>query len=232
MKELLFISYAHDNYDKVKLIKKELENNPFFEPLVVADKRKPNSALVKLISEGIDSSYCIIPILSPQSFRTQWINQEIGYAFAQNKPIYPIIESSVFNELKGFIHKQNQCPYIYTLRMGLFLKDENKQFISCFKQLIKDLEDEYKANQHKDKMEVIQKANESILLPLGLDSNRFSSFSLRKPLGTIARSGEKCPETGIWKTSTRPTTSIPFNEGVKMPSYEGKPMIWKLVSYT
>ena len=50
MKELLFISYANDNYDKVRLIKKELADHFLFEAVVIADRRKPNKALVKLIT--------------------------------------------------------------------------------------------------------------------------------------------------------------------------------------
>jgi hypothetical protein len=227
MKELLFISYANDNYDKVRLIKKELANHSLFEALVVADRRKPNKALVKLITEGIDSSYCIIPILSPQSFKQQWINQEIGYAYCHNRPIIPIVESHILDDLKGFIHKQNQCPYTYSIRMGLFRRDENISFMDCFKVLIKDLEDEYKAFKKKSTLEMVREANSSFLPP----NERFLS-NLKEPLGSIARTGEVCPESGMWKTKKEPPTStMPFNKGVKMPHYEGRAIIWKLVSY-
>jgi predicted transcriptional regulator len=100
-KRVLFISYASENYDKVKLIKKELANHLLFEPFVVADRRKPNKALVKLVSDGIDSAYCIVPILSPQSYKTQWINQEIGYAAGKDIPIIPIVETTILDNLKG-----------------------------------------------------------------------------------------------------------------------------------
>jgi hypothetical protein len=228
MKELLFISYANDNYDKVRLIKKELADHSLFEALVVADRRKPNKALVKLITEGIDSAYCIIPILSPQSFRQQWINQEIGYAYGQNKPIIPIVESSILDDLKGFIHKQNQCPYSYTIRMGLFRRDENISFIEVFKVLIKDLETEYKEFKKKSTLEIVREANSVFLQP-----NEPFLSNLRKPTGTIARTGEVCPESGMWKTRKNPPTStMPFTKGVKMPHYEGRAIIWRLVSYS
>jgi hypothetical protein len=147
-KKLLFISYSNDNYDKVKLIKKELENHILFEPLVIADRRKPNNALGKLIREGIDSAYCIVPILSSQSFKTQWINQEIGYAIAKDKPIIPIIEGTILKELKGFVNNQNQCPYCYAGKGGLLIRDENKSFMTWFRILVKDLEEEF-YNTHK-----------------------------------------------------------------------------------
>lgn len=149
-KKKLFISYYSENIDKVRHIKKELENHPLFEPLVVADKRKANSALTKLVSEGIDMSYRLIPILSPQSYRTQWINQEIGYAICKNIPIIPIVEVSILDDLKGFVHKQNQCPYTYkAARKGVIVRDENKGFMSSFRLLIEDLKEEL-GNYSKD----------------------------------------------------------------------------------
>jgi hypothetical protein len=154
-KKILFISYANDNYDKVKHIKKELENHPLFEPLVIADRRKPNEGLVKLIKEGIESAYCVIPILSPQSFKTQWINQEIGYAEGTGVRIIPIVESTILNDLKGFVHSQNQCPYLYTARLRLYLRDENKDFMNKFRLLIKDLEEEANINRKPNKGKII-----------------------------------------------------------------------------
>jgi len=223
MGKLLFISYESSNFDKVQLIKKELANHPLFEPLVIADRRRANNALSELVKEGIDSAYCVIPILSPQSFKTQWINQEIGYAIGINRPIKPIVEMGILKDLKGFVHSQNQCPYTYTYRPSPFKSVEKETFMECFRLLIKDLEEVAK----KTKSEIIKEANSSLLPP----SRNFLS-NLREPLGAVARSGEVCPESGIWKTSkTPPTTSIPYNKGTKMPAYEGKAIIWKLVSY-
>ena len=232
MKEKLFISYANENADKVKLITNELLEHPIFEPLVVANKREPNKALVKKVTEGIDSAYRFIPILSIQSFKTQWINQEIGYAVCKNIPIVPIVQKEVLSDLKGFIHKQNDCPYIYALKIGLFRRDENISFINCLKDLIKDLEIEYKADKKNTTAERVREANRSLILspPPQPHTNAFLNF--KKPLGTIARTGELCPEDGIWKTDKKPTTSIQYKKDLKMPAIEGKPMIWKLVSYS
>lgn len=228
-KRLLFISYSNDNYDKVILIKRELLNHSLFEPLIIADSRKPNSALCKLVSDGIDSAHYIIPILSPQSYQTQWINQEIGYSIAKEKPIIPVVESTILNVLKGFIHKQNQCPYSYTARLNR--SDENKSFMSCFRALIKDLENEIIIVQQASAREMVREANRS-LLPLSQPEPQVELFShLRKPIGTIARTGEKCPENGIWKTGIKPTTSISFAKGTKFPPFQGGPIIWKLVRY-
>lgn len=155
MKEKLFISYANENADKVKLITNELLEHPIFEPLVVANKREPNKALVKKVTEGIDSAYRFIPILSIQSFKTQWINQEIGYAEGRGKSIKPIVEKTILKKLKGFVHSNNQCPYLYTARIRKNLRDENKDFMNKFRLLIKDLEEELNVNQKPNKTEII-----------------------------------------------------------------------------
>lgn len=229
-KKLLFISYANENYDKVKLIKKELERHFLFEPLIVADRRKPNKALVKLVTDGIDSSFCVIPIISSQSYKTQWINQEIGYAYCKEINIIPIIENSVLDELKGIIHKQNQCPYLYTGRLSLTVRDENKSFMTQFRTLIKDIE-ELLSETEETKLE--QNVAPVIIRESSGPESRYKGIiELRKPLGIIARSGETCPERGVWKTTNQPTTTLELLAGLKMPAIQGKPVIWKLVSYT
>ena len=53
----------------------------------------------------------------------------------------------------------------------------------------------------------------------------------RVPLGTTARTGEKCPESGIWRVVGHPTTDAPIARGNTMPPYNGKAVTWKLVQY-
>ena len=142
MKKKLFISYASENLKKVDLIVKELKNHPHFEPLVVANNREPNKALIKKVTSGIKSSYRVIVLLTKESITSQWINQEIGFAFGEKIPVIAIIEQSLLDNdrLKGFIHKQNDCPYKYPTRTGLLMREENKGFMAVFRLLIKDLE--------------------------------------------------------------------------------------------
>lgn len=154
-KKRIFISYSHANIRKVELIKTALLKHPLFVPFIVADKRSPNDALVKLVKEGIDGSYCVIPILSPQSYKEQWINQEIGYAIGVGKKVAPIIGDTILDKLKGFVHKQNQCPYIYKSHKGTSITSENREFMKRFRQLISDLAEvvdiENKASEEKSK---------------------------------------------------------------------------------
>lgn len=53
----------------------------------------------------------------------------------------------------------------------------------------------------------------------------------RKPLGTTARTGEKCPESGVWESQDSPSTTAPIAEGDTMPPHNAKAVTWKLIQY-
>jgi hypothetical protein len=53
----------------------------------------------------------------------------------------------------------------------------------------------------------------------------------RVPIGTTARTGEKCPESGIWRVVGSPTTDAPIAKGNTTPPYNNKAVTWKLVQY-
>lgn len=46
-----------------------------------------------------------------------------------------------------------------------------------------------------------------------------------------ARTGEKCPASGIWKVEGFPTTTAPIAKGNIMPPYSGKAVTWRLIQY-
>lgn len=54
---------------------------------------------------------------------------------------------------------------------------------------------------------------------------------MKKPIGTTARTGEACPESGVWKVVGKPTTTAPIAKGNRMPPYGGKAVTWQLASY-
>lgn len=53
----------------------------------------------------------------------------------------------------------------------------------------------------------------------------------RAPLGTLARTGERCPESGVWKVVGTPTTTAPIAKHNVMPPYSGKAVTWQLIQY-
>lgn len=53
----------------------------------------------------------------------------------------------------------------------------------------------------------------------------------KKPLGTKAKTGEKCPESGVWKVIGTPSTTAPISEGNTMPPYNNNSVTWELIQY-
>lgn len=47
-------------------------------------------------------------------------------------------------------------------------------------------------------------------------------------IGTTARTGEVCPESGVWEVVGTPTTTAPIAKGNRMPPYSGKAVTWRL----
>ena len=53
----------------------------------------------------------------------------------------------------------------------------------------------------------------------------------RTPIGTIAHTGETCPESGVWEAQSNPSTTAPIAKGNRMPPYNGRAVDWKLIAY-
>lgn len=53
----------------------------------------------------------------------------------------------------------------------------------------------------------------------------------RVPLGTTARTGEVCPESGVWEVVGTPSTTAPIAAGNRMPPYRGVAVTWRLIRY-
>lgn len=51
------------------------------------------------------------------------------------------------------------------------------------------------------------------------------------PIGTTAKTGEKCPESGVWKVIGTPSTTAPIAKGNIMPPYGNKAVVWSLAQY-
>lgn len=46
-----------------------------------------------------------------------------------------------------------------------------------------------------------------------------------------AKTGERCPASGVWKVIGYPTTTAPISKGNVMPPYCGKAVTWTLIQY-
>ena len=51
------------------------------------------------------------------------------------------------------------------------------------------------------------------------------------PIGTTAKTGQHCPESGVWKVVGTPSTTAPIAKHNVMPPYGGKAVTWMLTAY-
>jgi len=54
---------------------------------------------------------------------------------------------------------------------------------------------------------------------------------MRKPLGTRVKTGETCPESGVWRSDDSPSTTAPISKGNTMPPHNYRSVYWTLVQY-
>jgi nucleoside 2-deoxyribosyltransferase len=121
----VFISYCSADNNKMKLFEKILTENANTTPIIIANRKNPQKLLTEKVIEGIEESDVVVPIITKKSIYTQWINQEIGFAIAKKKNIMPIVEKTIIDNLKGFIHKQVDLPYIFNSYEGMARKETN-----------------------------------------------------------------------------------------------------------
>lgn len=55
--------------------------------------------------------------------------------------------------------------------------------------------------------------------------------SSRKPIGTTARTGETCPESGNWTAIGYPGSSAPIAKGNRMPPHASSAVVWRLYQH-
>lgn len=53
---------------------------------------------------------------------------------------------------------------------------------------------------------------------------------MKHPIGTTARTGEICPESGVWRPVGY-TETAPIAINNRMPPYRGQAVTWQLVQY-
>lgn len=70
---------------------------------------EPGERLSDKIMGAIDSSDCVLALLTKDGIRSQWVNQEIGYAKKAGKLILPLVEEGT--EVKGFLAEFEYIPF-------------------------------------------------------------------------------------------------------------------------
>lgn len=104
--EKIFISYDTHDEELVTKITDSLTRIGL-EPFKVPDHISVNADLVDKVIEAIKDSNCFVPIITQTSIKSQWVNQEIGYAHSREElAIFPVVEKGL--QIKGFIHQTKE----------------------------------------------------------------------------------------------------------------------------
>jgi hypothetical protein len=48
-------------------------------------------------------------------------------------------------------------------------------------------------------------------------------------VGRVAHTGQRCPESGVWKSQDSPSTTAPIAVHNVMPPHNGRGVDWKLI---
>ena len=79
----LFISYFTVDSNKKDALKRAVNKRAGLEPIVVEDYRLNGVEFTEKVMNDLKEADYFIPIITAKSYqKSQWLNQEIGYAFA------------------------------------------------------------------------------------------------------------------------------------------------------
>lgn len=119
IKKGVFVSFCWDDLDLMKRVCKAIERNQYLYPIVVTNPERADSQLWNpdKVGKGIVECSFFVPIISTKSLNNQWVNQEIGFAAALQKSIYPIVQQDLVDDrkLKGWVNPERDQPYRFRL---------------------------------------------------------------------------------------------------------------------
>lgn len=90
----VFISHSTADLGLVYQLKYWLEANGI-ETYLAEAHPQPGISLSEKVSNAIDQSNCVIAVLTRDGTRSQWVNQEIGYAKKAGRIVVPLVEQGV-----------------------------------------------------------------------------------------------------------------------------------------
>lgn len=131
MKAKIFLSYSELDKNKLKALRSAIKKREGLDPIVVSERRKVGQSLADKVKECMQEADILIPILTRKSIGSQWVNQEIGFAEARKIPIVPLVEKSLLDKLKGFIHKQMDLSFVF-IGVKSDSKKETRNFRKCY----------------------------------------------------------------------------------------------------
>ena len=195
----VFISYSRDHDHVIAgllahALKKEGLN-------VLYDRRlKAGFNVVNNISQYITDSHAVILILSNNSVNSAWVNQEVGFARALDKPIIPIQVDSAGLQPVGMLSEINPLEFNLTdwfnsnisidkLKEIIYTAVDEKEtrvsVISTKEERTQKIIDEFKSLIHLLDKNKCPDNRQKIKLKL-YKRTSFSIFSVRKPLKEVS----------------------------------------------
>lgn len=85
----VFISHSEQDKDLISLVARSIERLDL-DVYVEMFEEYYGEDVVELVQEAIEFCECFLVILTEKSVKSQWVNQEIGYACALEKTIIPV----------------------------------------------------------------------------------------------------------------------------------------------
>lgn len=98
----VFISHNTDDKEWVEQIEQRLWREGFRPYMFEADAR-PGSSLDKKIESAIENADVLAVLITVQGQHSPWLNAEIGYAKAKEKPIIPLVDKRIEHPTLPFI---------------------------------------------------------------------------------------------------------------------------------
>ena len=78
----------------------------------------PGTDLRRKIFPQIDKADCVLAIVTSNSDNSEWLNQELGYAYAAEKPIIPFVEDGI--KPRGVLEAKEYIPFDPADRQSIF----------------------------------------------------------------------------------------------------------------
>ncbi len=85
----VFLSHSSEDLSEVLCIVKILEKNGM--DVLWSEKLTPGHEYFKQIPFYIEQAHLFIPLITQSSSERGWVHQEIGYAYAMNIPVVPVV---------------------------------------------------------------------------------------------------------------------------------------------
>lgn len=133
----IFVSHSSKNESFIKKLKDYFPERDYLI-WVSFDNIRPGENFDDAIIKNLKDCDCIIFILTKEALKSDYVNQEIGYALAFEKEIVPVIEN--FDNLPGFLKRKRA--------LKLYIRSPKQTYLEILPKLPN--RELYKRNPYKE----------------------------------------------------------------------------------